>query len=566
MGKEMRIGEYIHYKYSNYLDYGLNSNYKGKNQISPEKALANQKNKILKNKLFLNTSLGKQKEELENQINFFFNLENNKFHTLDGSYAQLPSKLQKYAESLILQVASGLTAEDLSQYIIDYITGKVSTSDEGSITFKDKETQQAFQKLRNSSSLITRKGNTREFATVWQINQRVQALLNLRKNAGSLMEIADTNGAAFLKQLDEVMHTYQIIKKDIEAAAAQEAKSNTRFFVKGSYDLRSAQSEKIFYSKSYNVNGKTVTLGSFTEELQALLDKTKYITAVTAQGLLGEVIPVVSQYLWEEFSKKSAEDIATFLDENFTDEEIPIALIKDLKGKVVGKQRSRKISLTDKILTPKANSESLQAQIGDVKVNTSFTNDKVDIYLDLPDGKKMSASVKAVNLKNDIHILSGSDLLKYLQDYPVFANHYLNITARGEATDGGEPGKSLYENAHNTMLLTVAFHALSGGLWAQLKKGDKTVGRSSSAPYFIVNDVSNPGNYKIYYISEILRQIEENIKLFKLENYENVKIWENKWVGDKDKNREDALRRITNLQVQLRQAQLKASISPKALT
>lgn len=559
----MKVGEYIHYKYSDYLKYGLNSSGKEKN-FNPIDALNTQRNRILHDK-FLNQTVSKgKKKQIEEQINFFFSLENNKHAFLDTSYAQIMPQIQEFAEKLAYQTAQSLTAVDLSKYIIDYTSGKVITSEsQGSITFKDKEVQQRFSNLLNSSNLLTTKnGRSKEYATVWQINERIKALLDLRNHAQEWMETSDVNGQKFLDQLNKIMIDYEEVVKDIEKAAEIEAREDSKIAkYKGiGYDLRGIYSEKRIYANDSKIK-------SFAEALQGLLDKTKQVSAVYAQGVLGEVIPIVSQYLWQNFQSATAKDISTFIKDNLTNQEINIDLINTLKSQIVGKQRSKKVGLTDYILAPKSKNEIKQVQLGKMKLKVSATQDKVDIILDLnqPSGGVMSASVKAVGMRKNINILSGHDLLKYIQDYPEFVNHYLNITARIGVIEGGEPGYSTYRKAHNTMLLTIAMRALSGGVMALDNNGQSF--RSAQTPYIIVNNVNTSAKgYKIYYISELLQKIKSNIDLFNLEGYEEVKLWENRWVGDiNEHSRTNALRRITQILSQLQAEDLRASISPQLL-
>ena len=73
-------------------------------------------------------------------------------------------------------------------------------------------------------------------------------------------------------------------------------------------------------------------------------------------------------------------------------------------------------------------------------------------------------------------------MLKYIQDYPIFANHYFNVTSMHAESYGRE---RYVINAHEAMKLTLAAYALGGG--QRIRHKDGTLGYAAKAEYLILN-------------------------------------------------------------------------------
>ena len=80
---------------------------------------------------------------------------------------------------------------------------------------------------------------------------------------------------------------------------------------------------------------------------------------------------------------------------------------------------------------------------GNMKIKS--TQDKVDLNISF-DGMKnpMTATLKSYRANAEtIHIHSGTSLLKFLQNYVAFTNHYLNLTINNRARQKHSPPSSV---------------------------------------------------------------------------------------------------------------------------
>ena len=237
-----------------------------------------------------------------------------------------------------------------------------------------------------------------------------------------------------------------------------------------------------------------------------------------------------------------------------------------IKGRVIGDKRSYKTISRDKVIHKAENpTGTLESIIGPLSARTSYTQDKVDIVLTLPEGGVINASAKNINrYANSIHILRGSSSLNFLQDYPVFANHYLNIVSTHE--DGLSPSGYALDAAHDIMKLTIALHALTGGVWGMDK--DKTkFSKSDSAEIFVINRSGGgqKGNFKIYFMSDILNKVANNLDLIEIKGYKTGSYNNSRMPPEDAPNIKSAYARIAALLAELHKQQLEITISTKAL-
>ena len=119
----------------------------------------------------------------------------------------------------------------------------------------------------------------------------------------------------------------------------------------------------------------------------------------------------------------------------------------------------------------------------------------------------------AQSMGRGINIFSGTSSLNFLQDYPIFANHYLNITANLGRLAFDQAPSGLIKQAHEEMKMTIALHALTGNVWGQSAGG--AIGKTAQAEILVVNDTSNKyGQFKVYFMSDILNTISKNLRFF----------------------------------------------------
>ena len=528
----MRIGDYVHWRYSNYLQHGLSVD--GNEKANPDVIFNSQKTQIL-NSLKTIDNKDTVKRTIEQQINFFFDPTPQSIHT--GYTAQEVEQIQKYLISIVEQTIKDLKP-NLKKALVDYQTLEAKSTGGGSITLADGTTEE-WAKIRKAAD-FNREGQTK--TTIFALKRRILQLIAQRdKMANMVKSVADQR---FLKGLDDLENKYKALFAEV----------------------KNSSSNKVLFYKDNRIrsDGTIENAGDFAKDMQNLINMTKHITNIEAQGIIGEVVPVVSQWAYDNFANKKMSEILSFLD-NMNQK----AVIDVIKKQVKGQETSVKIPMASKVLDAKKfkTNNNVQAQIRDIKLNTSATQDKVDIQLNFPDDEKINASVKNINLRSghNINILDGANLITYIQDYPVFANHYLNVTANIHRGWDRAP-RDMIQKAHETLKMTIALHALTGKLWAQFSDG--SVSQTAQAEIFIVNDISNRHErFKVYFMSDLMQSLGENINYLKIKDFdENKSYYSNKWVGTQQHNMTSAWARISKILAQMRMQKLNVSISPKILT
>ena len=543
-----KVGSYIHYNYNNYLKYGI-----GVRDGSPPE---NSDSLIASHKRALEAILGQRnqinkdsiKNTLEYQLNFFFAPG---AYSIDvGFNSEDANRIQKLVIDIVNQAANSLNLKSAS---IDW--NNLSATD-GSVDLGDR-----VKDFKNARKGFKSKNNR---TTYEAIVRRVEELVQRAKDLEGSTRQADE---AFIAKMDSIMKEFNDVYSDIlekaEAIRQQTGYSYQKGLTFDKYVVNKGstgnQLKGLFTMNDRQQN--------FVSALKEALDMTKQTTDTGIQGALGEYVPAVSQYVLEQLGKKSLNELLSEFNSNDGKQQI----IDIIKGKVIGNEKSTHIAYNKNVVTSDTsqNGSLIQAQIGDVPLRVNATQDKVDVVLDLPGGKAINASVKNVNLSNgSIGILKGSSSLNLLQDYPDFANYYLNVSANeGRETWAVAPYSEL-QKAHEAAKLTIGLHALAGGVWGI--QADGSVSRSKTAEILVVNNVgSSQGYFKVYFISDILKRVEEQTELLKIEGWDTPRVYNNAWVGGQtgsNKTFKSAWDRTIKVLAQLHTEKINVSISPDALT
>lgn len=525
----MKIGQYIHWRYSNYLKHGLSvDEYQG---TDPSAIFAQQKTQLL-NSLKAPNNKESLRASLEEQINFFF--DPTPASIITGYTPEETKRIQEYLISIVKQTVLKFHPKTFSKAMADFSTLRATATGGGSITLADGTTEE-WAKIRKAAN-FNREGQ--KWTTSVALKRRVLQLFAQRDKMTGKLSKADTN---FLEALSALEKDYDILVNEVQNATSNK--------------------QMLFSTNRIRSDGTVENIGSFAKAVQNLIDMTKNITNQELQGAIGEIVPAVSQWAWEAFQNKTTDEILNLLDGLNQD-----FVVDAISGQIKGQQTSTKIALSSKVLGTRKFQTGVQAQIGDTKLNTSATEDKVDIQLNLPNNSKINASVKNVDLGTgfNISILKGANLITYIQDYPVFANHYLNVTANIHRSWDRAP-KNIIHQAHEALKMTIALHALTGNLWAQKKDG--AVFKTGTAEIFIVNDVSQAkGHFKVYFMSDLMKALANNINYLTIKDFnENKSYYSNKWVGTQQHNMKFAWARVANILAQMRVQKLLVSISPEIL-
>lgn len=529
----MKVGDYIHYKFSNYRANGV-SVYDGK-AANPTQVFKNQKNAILQS-LPKRSSANKStiKATLEQQLNFFF--DPTAKGTINTGYtAQEITDIQKMIISMCQSAISGLSSASVNYDSLSVIGGAGTLSAE--IADLDKLTRRFASEGKN-----TNRG---------AIYRKLQALINHRD---TLLSSSNANDKAFINAVNQLQTEYNSLIADIESRLSRDASGN--IMVATGYGSHKGIKTGGTFKFDGNTNG--ISHQNFIQRIQALLEMSKKTTNGNLQGALGEFVPAASQYIYKMTLQKGVQDCLADLGSNMSYH------IDVIKGSITGDVRSRKAIDSSKVLSKRGS--GIETTIGDIKVSTGATQDKVDIVVDIPDNQTINASVKNYNLgkHGSIGILKGTSSLKYLQQYPYFTNHYLNITANIGRDDPAP--SSLIQQAHDMAKMTLVLHALTGSVWGQ--QSDGSFGKSAQAEILIVNDTSGKQHFKVYFMSDILDRIVKNIDLATIKGF--TSNYANYWVSDYNKgkehlNRQCAYRRAANVLAQLHSQKLEVSIDVGAL-
>lgn len=528
----MQIGNYVHYRFSNYRSFGLGFN--SGTSPNPQKVFQTQRAKIL-------NSLPKRQDKigirstLEAQLNFFFN-SNDTTQAINMGFTVDEQKQIHEAVIKLFQQAMAAINLNLDGANIDY--NNLYATGGGTVDVMGEAVE--FNKMRKTK-LGGKKGIMTKESAVYR---RVLALISLRD------QLAKENiSSNFVARVNTLQTQYKDLIAELSAS------------VDGEGGIIRGKGSAILGSKNMAIN--TTEKRAFISEINELIQLTKKTADTQLIGYLGEYIPAISQYIANQVAIKGVKECLAELDS--TDFNIDV-----ITGMVVGDQRTRKVLQKSAVINKKGNQSATDAQVGDIKIRTNYTQDKVDVILDMPDNTKINASMKNVNfaaaqtLGKGINIFSGTSSLNFLQDYPSFANHYLNVTANLGRLAFDQAPASLIKAAHEEMKMTIALHALTGGVWGQSSGG--AIAKTAQAEILVVNDTSKrQGQFKVYFMSDILDAITKNLDLIQIDGLTmNNPNW---WVGELGVNNNQlAFKRVANVLAHLHGQKLKVSISFDALT
>lgn len=312
------------------------------------------------------------------------------------------------------------------------------------------------------------------------------------------------------------------------------------------------------------------TVSSFTQGINELLNLASVAVSTQILGELGEYVAAIMPEVYEAAVSGGVNELMG-------------KITGTIAKSVTGSQRS--VKAIDKTFVYGAQSGNRTTQkgklvetikIGDFGVLTdvTYTQDKIDVMMNIAGGKQLAASVKNINASSDsIHIHSGTSLLKFLQLYPVFGNHYLNVTANLRTDENGKmlKGSSRASSRdvalmHNALLSTIGTHSLIGGLLSKQKDGNG-IYKAGNVQVFVVNTHgAGKGRFRVYAMSNLLDNIEQHIKVTG-DITNEPKEWHNTFLSQaKGKTAyQAAYARCISILQELHSVKLRVSISKKHL-
>lgn len=536
----MLVGDYIHFRYTNYRLHGLEKT--GGEEPNPLQIFSDQRTAIMNNSIISQNQKRKEsiKSSLEQQLNFFFN-------PTDGTLIELG-----YSTNEIAAITSEISS--LCQNAIDQAVKNVtinwdnlSAKNIENISIKDNGVYEELSKVRKTR-LGNSGGKEKQASTKEAIARRIKALVQLREQLNN--ELIDGSvDQEFIDKLNTFESKYkEIINPLMQEVNQQNKKKQTKFLI----------SDR-----------------GFIDELQQLIDDTKQVTAAQVNGIIAEYVPVITQAVMGNFTQSKVEDVLKKLTFSRS------TTIDLTSNRVTANQRSHKEVVSTFVRSKVGRSQanmSKEAEFNNAKVKIGSTYDKVDVQLEISDNELINASVKNISAgAKNVTILSGRSSLQFLQHYPEFANHYLNITAQhcnrkksnGENVYDVDPPANHLQAAHDMMRLTIALHALIGQTYGK-KSGNTSFGITDAAEIMVVNERSKngKGHFKVIFMSDILDKINKDIDLVSIQNFNELYRWPNEWVDNEAGtfSFKTAYARIYNMLGNLHAQQLKVTIKKSALS
>ena len=520
----MKIGNYVHLNYENYLRYGINyTPVKNKNSFTPpniSQILEDQRERVknLAKTSFKHLSNKKGAKQIEDQLNLFYGGKN---QTQKAIFNIDPDEVRTQAIQYIEEEAID---QGISAGLIDYST--LSSIN------KDNPNRGTGRGIGGKKIKDNDKDALTNYNAVYNKWQKILSLYNQYRGDETFKELELLT--------DNLTKEYEYFIKEVNKESKKYLGTNQK-------------------GKSYGIDSnERIRFNNFIEQLNELSTKyNNYVSVSKIHGFLGEY---------------GTAAIANAVG-NITNRE-KNKLIKGMlqSAKVVGDQTGGSFLDTnlfaiqgfatyiDKEGTKKTKFNKVdQEKFGTFTVKE--TQDKVDVILNLYGYEKpVMASVKNYNLSHEkpIHVLSGTSIIQLVQDYQFFINHYLNITQ--SITNSTKANKGKQTNnlilANRTLKLTMALHALAGHTRKTHTNGNNF---SEQADIFILHD-NSIGRFKVYHISEIINRIYNNPNYILLKNFSDEKNWKVEAPNLKEKNYQNAYKRISNLLTSLHSFNISLSI------
>lgn len=516
----MRLGDYIHFNYGSYRAHGLHPSL----GTAPDKPynIAKAHQTVLK-KLVPPVPYLTLKE-LEKQLNFFYGNGTGK------TSPKLTKEERNKLQAGLLQYLQSKT-KDMDKYHIDF-------SDLSAIRVQEAGTVQVGSRALGKDLQGTK------FTWARAVMKKIDEL-------DKIVQRFPEASVDLSVRLDQFKVQYEDLLKEISVR-----KQNNR------------QISQIEVDNSNDYGG--AKFQTFIDGLNDMLHMVTVLISTQILGELGESVTAIMPHVYQAALTGGVEQVLS-------------SLSQTLDQYKIGNQRSAYILDPNKVLGVRANKRQNAKgklidtiKIGDfgAEAHLTYTQDKIDVMLKLSEGKAIPASVKNVAANSDrIHILSGSSVLKYLQLYPVFGNHYLNVTANIRVDEDGRqltgPAKAPARDVavmHNALLSTIGTHALIGGLISKRKEGNN-IYKSGKAEVFVVNTHGRgQGRFRVYAMANLLDNIERHIQI-EGDVTNEPKEWVNKYIKTKEGKsaHQAAYARCITILHELHAAKLRVSLKTTAL-
>lgn len=523
-----KIGNYVHYHYQNYLEYGIGTKGSPNKNMSAANAYIAQKKRIHKEAKQLNKNKDKEqlKIELENTLNFF------------RPGQRMP--LGDWTEEDLNQIESAIQAAVINkingEVIVDWDTMTALNSD-----YLSQIERTEGQNLRKNLS-------TGGMNNINSINKRIEILNRTLNETFAFVQNKKAN--ELREELSNIEKQWEAIQKSIDPK--NDIRVQNRF-----QKFEGVESSQMLVKKA--LGGEN----GFAAQLNALWNQFKKRINAYASGEIGEYYAAIAI----QAAKLKGQNITEDLKQEFINN---INKMTEKELGLVGKQRSSVAMSVQNVIGGNVGNRSdhvingLFTDFIGGQMRLTSTQDKVDLNIQL-EGLEIpiAASIKNYSRIGEmgVHVHSGVSILSLTQEYTDFMNHYLNVSvrARGSSQDYSS-ANAILPKMNETLKLTMALKAIAGGI---LKLGKGGFGPSQQAEVFILNDSS--GYYSVYFVDDLLEQIMKNInKYVKINGIEPNTTWKQTWVTVQNEKNDygAAYSRILGVLNQLHKFKLSISLLP----
>lgn len=506
------IGNYIHYRASNYLKYGTTMSQKSSGRALNLEKILEDKHAFIKMQFQAQQS-DKFKEQYQETLNYLF-----------GKEGSLLSK--KEEQEALEKEFKKIVQEKFPNIIIDYAT--LNTDGASALQQIDINKRVSKGKTRMSFDFIEK-----------QIDELSKFMYR--------QEIKDKYSEKELKQHRNILQRITKIEQEMFTMAKAGVGYSPAF-------VKMSKKNKASTGLGLNLAKLNLKQKSFFSDLNYLISLYNISNKSIIQGELGELS---AAFAGAKMQGIGANELKKFIEE---------AMIGD-KNKTSSGYWQADFSSTFVNLAKLGETKGWEhhSDNGGYVKAIMPTQNKIDIQIETPEGKK-TLSVKNYNLKNrsTISAMTGVSFLTLIQNenQDNFINHYFNITAEHPAPDDNEvPLMQIRDRIHSLMKQIILINALTG-LNISKTALDGMKSNQDVAKYFVINDSSKSGKFKIFTMSELLNLATGDqagfSKFAKVSGY-NDPTWDNMWAESGPQER------ITKILMQAHQMKLHVGIAANAI-
>lgn len=542
-----KIGEYIHAKYNDYLWYGLNHTNKEHlaSPPNPYSVFRLQRNLILSQARAqgLGNAKTNKRKELEGYLNYFWNP--------NSGFQKIAKDLNIHSDELLQHILEAVRQAKFSIYDFNF------TSNLGVENLQSAGGFNKFNNLKNNSDMLQ----------VKSIDDRLGKALSFLNNLTDKQKASFQNLDDLIAQANKLNNIWIDIKKDF----TNEQKKKRSFKFQNNKNIENdlkLKNNNIFNS----LKEGNKSIGGFIDEVNALVDSLKSYSISYLIGQIGELAPTIIGRMIQQKTYKTEKELIDDIVKTVLNPNNSNLMIQQtgFNSSVALMDKSNFAVQGLKYGLQEINDQHYFRHFGKASADLRQTQDKVDFVIKMEDGESINTSMKNYNLSANsnpnITILTGRNILYYLQEYNLFMNHYLNITAvlKNEFSKNKNVDKSIssysaqaepweiYE-ANKMLIYSLALKGIAGGvLKGKVDNGKiSSVGSSAIAQVFVVNDNSGTtGHYKVYFIDDyinLLKSNYNNLERFISSNIPYTKQWDQYLINPEKPDINSAYARILKL-------------------